>query len=280
MTRLEKFKRLILDEYKRQEIDIRTQSESVHYVSPLIELSEEQRVILEKGDGQKSNEYKQINSSTGLAVNYYKLMEDLGLISELIFEKKPAIPLEKSRYHANIDVFYKRNGTLHFVESKFLEPYYNGNEVLVDAYFDEDRYPIEIQAFRNEWHQLFLQSKDFQYYDVAQLCRHLLALYRYTHGYEGSEYQGEPIVLQSVTWEMPEHFINLLSSPSDRDKMRERVKTLKEEAKRCHDMFNTFINEVDWNNMTFETLHYNHMLDEIKPNKHYSDFCKRYFFDF
>lgn len=277
---LEKLKNLIFDEYKRQEINIRTQSESVHYVSPLIELSEEQREILEKGDGQKLNEYKQINSSTGLAVNYYKLMEDLDLISELIFEKKPAIPLEKSQKFVNIDVFYKRNGTLYFVESKFLEPYYNynGNEVLVDAYFDEDRYPIEIQAFHNEWHQLFLQSKDFQYYDVAQLCRHLLALYRYTHGYEGSEYQGEPVVLQSVTWEMPEHFINLLSSPSDRDKMRERVEALKEEAKRCHDMFNTLINKIDWNNMTFETLHYNDMLDEIKSNEHYRDFCKRYFF--
>jgi len=153
---LEKLKNLIFDEYKRQEINIRTQSESVHYVSPLIELSEEQREILEKGDGQKLNEYKQINSSTGLAVNYYKLMEDLDLISELIFEKKPAIPLEKSQKFVNIDVFYKRNGTLYFVESKFLEPYYNGNEVLVDAYFDEDRYPIEIQAFHNEWHQLFL----------------------------------------------------------------------------------------------------------------------------
>lgn len=109
---LEKPKNLIFDEYKRQEINIRTQSESVHYVSPLIELSEEQREILEKGDGQKLNEYKQINSSTGLAVNYYKLMEDLDLISELIFEKKPAIPLEKSQKFVNIDVFYKRNGTL------------------------------------------------------------------------------------------------------------------------------------------------------------------------
>ena len=106
----------------------------------------------------------------------------------------------------------------------------------------------------------------------------VICFYRYTHGYEGSEYQGEPVVLQSVTWEMPEHFINLLSSPSDRDKMRERVEALKEEAKRCHDMFNTLINEIDWNNMTFETLHYNDMLDEIKSNEHYRDFCKRYFF--
>ena len=104
---LEKLKNLIFDEYKRQEINIRTQSESVHYVSPLIELSEEQREILEKGDGKKLNEYKQINSSTGLAVNYYKLMEDLDLISELIFEKKPAIPLEKSQKFVNIDVFIK-----------------------------------------------------------------------------------------------------------------------------------------------------------------------------
>lgn len=274
---MNKFTQLILDEYNRQGFNVMAKSESVHYVSPLVELSNEQKKTLEKGDGQKTDQYKQINSSTGLAINYYKILEELGAINELVFEYKPAIPLKESSMYANLDVFYKRNGTLYFVESKFLEPYYSGNEDLKDAYLDEDRYPTEIQAFRNEWHQLFLQSKDFEYYDVTQLCRHLLALYRYTHGYKGSEYQGEPVVLQSVTWEMTERFISLLSH-AESDKMNERVKKLREEAKRCHEMFDTLIKKVGWKNMTFETLHYNDMLDEIKPSKHYNDFCNRYFF--
>ena len=69
---MHKFTKLILDEYNRQGIKITDQNESAAYVSPLVELSDAQKDILSKGDGQKPNQYKQINSSTGLAVNYYK----------------------------------------------------------------------------------------------------------------------------------------------------------------------------------------------------------------
>lgn len=275
---MHKFTKLILDEYNRQGIKITDQNESVAYVAPLVELSDAQKDILSKGDGQKPNQYKQINSSTGLAVNYYKLLEELGEICELVFEYKPAIPLKGSSKNANLDVFYKRNGTLYFVESKFLEPYYSANKDINDAYLDKDRYPIEVEAFSDDWHQLFEQSKEFKYLDVTQLCRHLLALYRYTHGYKNSTYQGEPVVFQSVMWKMTERFMNLLSS-SERDEMNERVNTLKEETNRCHEMFNTLINKVGWSNMQFETLHYNDILGEIKPSKYYNEFCKRYFFE-
>ena len=83
---MHKFTKLILDEYNRQGIKVTDQNESAAYVSPLVELSDAQKDILSKGDGQKPNQYKQINSSTGLAVNYYKLLEELGEISELVFE--------------------------------------------------------------------------------------------------------------------------------------------------------------------------------------------------
>lgn len=83
---MHKFTKLILDEYNRQGIKITDQNESAAYVSPLVELSDAQKDILSKGDGQKPNQYKQINSSTGLAVNYYKLLEELGEICELVFE--------------------------------------------------------------------------------------------------------------------------------------------------------------------------------------------------
>ena len=49
----------------------------IFYMEPIIPLTEEQERQLLDGDGQKKerNEYKQINSSTGLAVNYYKILE-------------------------------------------------------------------------------------------------------------------------------------------------------------------------------------------------------------
>lgn len=48
-----KFTNLILDEYNRQGIKVTDQNESAAYVSPLIELSDAQKDILSKGDGQK-----------------------------------------------------------------------------------------------------------------------------------------------------------------------------------------------------------------------------------
>ena len=50
---MHKFTKLILDEYNRQGIKITDQNESAAYVSPLVELSDAQKDILSKGDGQK-----------------------------------------------------------------------------------------------------------------------------------------------------------------------------------------------------------------------------------
>ena len=60
------------------------------------------------------DQYKQINSSTGLAVNYYKLLEELGAITDLVFENKIAKPLKKGGRFANLDVSYNRDGILYF----------------------------------------------------------------------------------------------------------------------------------------------------------------------
>ena len=49
---MHKFTKLILDEYNRQGIKVTDQNESAAYVSPLIELSDAQKDILSKGDGQ------------------------------------------------------------------------------------------------------------------------------------------------------------------------------------------------------------------------------------
>lgn len=275
---------IIRDEYVNKNISLTEVITTVYYVEPLIRLTPDQENKLLEGDGQKRDQYKQryqykqINSSTGLAVNYYKILEELGVIKDLVFENKIAIPLKKGGRPANLDVSYKRNNVLFFVESKFLEPYYSKNEKLRESYFDKNKYPKEVEDNKKEeWRKLFEQSNKFECYNFSQLCRHLLALYRYTHGIKGSSYNGEKVVLQSVTWEMTQQFLGKLKQPNS-DEMKKRIVQLKKEAKECQEIFNSFIANIKWENMEFQTLHYNEMLDDIKGSKHYLEFCKRYFF--
>lgn len=224
------------------------------------------------------DQYKQINSSTGLAVNYYKILEGLGLISDLIFENKIARPLNKGGRCANLDVSYKKDNVIYFVESKFLEPYYSSNETIKESYLDVSKYPIEVKTHHEEWHKLFQESQEFKYYNFSQLCRHLLAIYRYTHGIKDSNYQGEHVVLQCVTWKMPNKFMEKLEE-SNRKEMEKRNKELQKEAEKCQNYINSFIKEIGWSNMEFQTLHYNDIIDEIKSSEYYCDFCKRYFLE-
>ena len=111
------------------EMGIKTKAQSrqvpVVYTEPIIKLSLAQEKKLIEGNGQSNpNEYKQINSSTGLAVNYYKILEDTGKIEDLWFEDKVEKPLHiKGGKPANIDVSYKKDGKKFYIESKFLEPY-------------------------------------------------------------------------------------------------------------------------------------------------------------
>ena len=122
------FTHLLEKNYKEKGIPTKTQK--VICIKPIIDLDKEEERLLLEGDGQSNpNEYKQINSSTGLAVNYYKILESVKPIEELVFEDKVAIPLKgKGGRKANLDVSYKRDGKLFYVESKFLEPYYSNNE--------------------------------------------------------------------------------------------------------------------------------------------------------
>lgn len=273
---------LIYDEYQEKGIEMTVEYIPVYHIKPLIDLTTDQKKTLSDGDGQKEGQYTQINSSTGLVVNYYKILEDLGCITNLVFENKVAKPLNTSGgKFANLDANYKRDGSLYFVESKFLEPYYSDNEKINDSYLDEQKYPTEVKNNQDDWKKLFLKSEEFKCYNFTQLCRHLLAIYRYTHGYKeskGSMYEGEPVVFQSVIWKPTNKFIEKLDV-KNQNKLNERVKKLEEEAAECEKSFNEFIARIGWENMEFKTLHYNDILDEIKPSKHYSEFCKRYFFE-
>ena len=101
------FTSLLSQAYSDAGIKTKVMNTQIVCIEPIIPLSKEQQNQLLEGDGQKNrNEYKQINSSTGLAVNYYKILEDTGNTEKLRFEEKVEKPLKiKGGRKANLDVY-------------------------------------------------------------------------------------------------------------------------------------------------------------------------------
>ncbi|MBO7068894.1 MAG: hypothetical protein J6W52_09505 [Bacteroidaceae bacterium] len=251
---------------------IQTIEKAVTYVKPIIELDKKKESILLAGDGQSNpDEYKQINSSTGLAVNYYMILNSLGKIEDLTFEDKVAKPLKcNGGLKANIDVSYKRDGKIIYVESKFLEPYYSKNEHLRESYFNKEYYDVPNED-KDAWYKLLKDAQEFKYYNVSQLCRHLMAIWR------KHEKDKTPIVLQSVTWSMPDVFIEEMESAKDKEKYKKLKRIIDEEAIKCQSRIREFLIQIDWKNMAFEALHYNDMLEDISSSKYIEEFKRRYF---
>lgn len=267
---------LISTEYKSY--GLKTKIINTTIIHPLIKLSTIQEDILNEGDGQSYNQYLQINSSTGLAVNYYKLLEEQENIKQLVFEDKVARPLNKGGKCANIDVSFIRDNKLYFVESKFLEPYYSGNETINDSYLNSNRYPKEVpDCDKPTWEKLFRWTKNFKFYNVTQLSRHLLAIYRFTQGHSDSYYSGQQVILQSVMWKMTDRFLSLFDN-STKTELERRIVTIEEEKNICYQYINEFIEKINWQNMVFESHYYNDILSDIKKSDFYDEFCKRYFF--
>ena len=242
------------------------------YIEPIIPLSSEQEKKLKEGDGQSNpNEYKQINSSTGLAVNYYKILEKTEKIKDLLFEDKVAIPLIKGRKPANLDISYKRDGKIYYVESKFLEPYYSGNEHNRDSYFDTNRYDVP-EKDKEVWFRLFSDAQEYKLYNFSQLCRHLLAIWR-----KHKDDQQLEIFFQSVTWRMSDLFIDKINDDDLEESFRYRRTSIEKESISCQQRINDFLTKIRWTNIKFECLHYNDMLEDISSSPFTEEFKKRYF---
>ena len=273
-----KFTEAIEKGFQEREIHFRTETVKIAKAEPLIKLSDVQLEHLLKGDGQNGDQYKQINSSTGLVVNYFKLLESTGRISDLDFEVKVARPLNgKGGKDANLDVSFITDGKLFYVESKFLEPYYSGNETNRDAYFDPKRYAPECKSDINSWIKLFKDADTFKVYNVSQLCRHLLAIYRKS----SQENFNTSTVLQSITWSMTDKFLAFLNDDVELEEMMARREELDKEAKNAQLLLNNFIKTIKWTNMSFEVSSYNDkdVLNLIEGTKEYNEFLKRYFLD-
>lgn len=259
------------------------------YAVPLFaEPTEKQLEQLKLGDGNPIAEMHQINSSAGLAFNFYKLYEHAKSI-EVNFEDKVAKPLRiRGGRKANLDVSYSLDGTQYYIESKFLEPYYSKCEHNTCSYYNKDKQGNDVDNYKFSqkeeetalwlelsehekalWLELLEHEKDFQYYDFPQLYRHLLAIRR-KHNKQGK------VVLQSVSWKMTDTFKEKYELKEDDEKM---LNTLDVERQKAEELFKGFLNEIGWTDCHFEMKYYNDMLEAIKDAPKYHEFCKQYFLD-
>lgn len=245
------------------------------YVVPLLaEPTDEQLKQLKEGDGNPIAEMCQINSSAGLAFNYYKLFESQVQKKDkdfkVKFEDKVAIPLclKRGGKYANLDVSYCLNDTQYYIESKFLEPYLNKCTHNKDTYFEQKNYDFDPKEIAL-WLELLDKQKEFQYYDFPQLYRHLLAIRR-SHNKQGK------VVLQSVSWKMPDAFKAKYGLKKEDE---ERLEKLELKQSNASNLFNIFLKNIGWNDCRFEVKHYNDMLDDIRGAEKFNDFCKQYFLD-
>lgn len=236
---------------------------------------------LENGSGHPEQELEKINSSARLAAFYYKLLEPTGRFSSLRFEWNVSTPLEIPKRKippANLDVRYEENNEIHFVESKYLEPYYSGNEEIRDSYLNQGYYSAIITN-SILWVEKFKKVSDMtKYVNVSQLYRHLLAIYR-NYLENPQSYQGKTIVLESVSWIATERFLGSVERVSERSRsfLIKRMDLIEQELEVVKKDLNAFIKSLKWDNCRFETKYYNDMLDSIKDSPRFNDFCKQYF---
>lgn len=252
-------------------IDLNNGSFVIELIS---EPSKEQMQRLIEGSGNPESEMRQVNSSAGLAVNFWRAYELSHPESKVEFEWKKQVPLKRG-IPANIDVVVRESDKITFIESKFLEPYYSGNEVPRVSYLEASKYS-KTTAPAQRWVDLFTQAEHFQIYNVVQLCRHLLAIYKDMRK-SPKDYEKKQVQLCSVTWKMPDEFISLFTEEYQ-NAFIERNRLIEAEAKECKDLINRFISEqLHLEQLSFEILSYNDIIGWIANTENYVKFKKQYF---
>jgi hypothetical protein len=267
--------------YYKEECGIHIQGDTFPKELSILPLFNDGLQGLEKGTGHPEQELEKINSSARLAAFYYKLLEMSGGFSSLRFEWNESTPLEipgRENPPANLDVRYEENNEVHFVESKYLEPYYSENEKIKNSYLNQDYYSDSITN-SNLWVEKFSEVSEMtRYVNVSQLYRHLLAIYR--HYQENLQsYMGKTIILESVSWKPTEQFLDSVGKLSKRSRsyLIKRMDLIEQELEAVKKDINAFIKILKWDNCRFETKSYNNMLDSIKDSPKFNDFCKQYF---
>lgn len=237
--------------------------------------TEEQKEALSKGSGNPDSEMEQVNSSAGLAVNYWRAYELCHPDSSVEFEWKKQKPLKRG-IPANIDVVVREEDRMTFIESKFLEPYYSPNAPLAKSYVEPDKYSEETGP-AEPWVELFSEAKNFKIYNVVQLCRHLLAIYK-DMMITPEDYVQKTVTLLSVTWGMTDEFLNDYFTDREKAGLAERTKRISEESARCHKLLNDFIsNNLGVSNLSFDVKKYNDIIGLVSESPEYEKLRKQYF---
>lgn len=237
--------------------------------------TEEQRKALSKGSGNPDSEMEQVNSSAGLAVNYWRAYELCHPDSSVEFEWKKQKPLKRG-IPANIDVVVREKDRMTFIESKFLEPYYFRNAPLAKSYVEPDKYSEETGP-AEPWVELFSEAKNFKIYNVVQLCRHLLAIYK-DMMITPEDYVQKTVTLLSVTWGMTDAFLNDYFTDREKAGLAERTKRISEESARCYKLLNDFIaNTLGVGNLRFDVKKYNDIIGLVSEFPEYEKLRNQYF---
>jgi len=272
-----------LAQYFKEERGIQIQGDTFPKELSIVPLFKDGLQGLENGSGHPEQELEKINSSARLAAFYYKLLEPCSQFFSLRFEWNESTPLEipgRNIPPANLDVRYEVGNKIHFVESKYLEPYYSENEKISQSYLHQEYYPTVITN-ADLWIEKFGQVNGMtRYVNVTQLYRHLLAIYR--HYLENPQiYKEKKIVLESVSWVATERFLHYVGRISKRSEsyLEKRKVLIKKETEVVKKDINDFIKLLKWGNCSFETKCYNNMLDSIKDSPRYPEFCEQYLFE-
>lgn len=228
-----------------------------------------------KGSGNPEAEMRQVNSSAGLAVNFWRAYELCKPEAIVEFEWKKIVPLRWGR-PANIDVVVRSNNVEDFYESKFLEPYYSNNEIPRESYFDESKYSSYTKDSAHSWVELFKRSSEFQYYNVTQLIRHLLAISK--HMWKNPKYYcDKQINLVSVVWDMPDSFAAMYEGEIENALIQRRT-VIRKEAEQCEKLLNDFIQEhLPMKNLFFKAIKYNNIIEQISDDELRSKLESQYF---
>lgn len=220
------------------------------------------------------NEIVKLNSSSALSINYHEML-GIALGVRMDYEVAVAIPLhldEGKGHPAMLDVKYEHDGVTYYVESKFLEPYYTVSHKASKNYWNE-RYYLE-EKETEKWVALFkqvdgmIEQKEFCYYDINQMLKHLLAIYRIQ--------PQANVVLKNLIWRPSETFMNAIESQRSRSFLTKRVARLTEEMETARKLIADFIGSINWKNCNVKISFYNEEMEQVSKCGFIDEFKAKY----
>ena len=235
---------------------------------------------LDDGSGNALEEFKYIDSSTALGVNFFLLYEQIHPKANIIFEWDKSSPL-KVGGKSNIDIRVQEDKIITFYESKFLEPYYMCNSRFTESYSLKENYYDHWKFTDEELVSILRDFQSFTYYNASQLFRHLLAIVNHIVHNKDLYKDITSVVLNSISWKMEDEYLNLLNlSRRSRSYAIKRRNILKQEETDVKDMIQRFIDHYVTDiipkdiTLSFETSTYNNNVSLINNHK---EFKNRYF---